>query len=116
MSNIGYIRDESYKIIQKISNPNRDWVIEKLDSHVCLILFRKKLNGQFRALKCTRDVEKLPRQYKTLLSTQGIYNPNGYDDLIPVWEVDSREWKSFYLNSIFSITVLLGESKKGKQK
>lgn len=108
---VGIVRDNSYKIIERVSVPSREWVVDKLEKHVCLILFKKKLNGQFRALKCTRNEKKIPRKYKSLLS-EGIYNPHGYEDLIPVWETESREWKSFYIDSILSITVLLGETKK----
>jgi len=105
---IGLIRNEDYKVIDRISNPKKEWVLDKLDNEICLVVFKKKSNGQFRSLKCTRNLKLLPRKHKPRYN-EIIENPHGYDDIIPVWDIFTREWKSFYNNSILSISVLLGE-------
>ena len=102
---IGLVRDRSYRVVNKLFNPSMDWMKDQLEKNVCLVLFKKKLNGQYRSMKCTRNLSKLPRNRKTMIST--IENPHGYDNIITVWEVESREWKSFYYESVHSFTVLL---------
>lgn len=111
---VGLVRDKTYAIIERVANPDKNWVIDKLETDVCLVVFRKKVNGQFRSLKCTRSLSLLPRKYKPSFF-QGIENPHGYENIIPVWDIFSREWKSFYLESVTTFTVLLGENTKKKK-
>jgi len=106
---LAIIVDSYNKETKRIIDPSINWVIKQLDTYTCQVLFRKKLNGQFRSLKCTRNIKKLPREYKNFLISQVISNPHGYKDLIPVWDVMSRDWKSFYYDSIQTIKVLSGE-------
>lgn len=104
---IGLVRDKNYKVVERVILPKIEWMINKLEKNTCLVLFKKKKNGQYRSLKCTRNLDKLPRDRKNVIRT--IENPHGYDNIITVWEVSSREWKSFYYDSVHSFTVLLGE-------
>jgi len=105
---VGIVRDKDNKEIKRVQNPSRDWMVKQLNENVCQVLFKKKLNGQFRSLKCTRSLKKLPRKYK-LETIDDIQNPHGYVDLIPVWDISSRDWKSYYHGSVYIFTVLLGE-------
>ena len=105
---IGIVRDKDNKEIKRVQNPSRDWMVKHLNENVCQVLFKKKLNGQFRSLKCTRSLKKLPRKYK-LETIDAIQNPHGYTQIITVWDVNSRDWKSFYYGSVYNFTVLLGE-------
>lgn len=107
---IALIKQKDNKVVQKINFPSIDWVIEQLSENVCRVFFRKKVNGQFRSLDCTRNLKLLPRRYKVGYRN-GIENPHGYDNIIPVWDINDRNWKSFDYNSVYSITVLLGEIK-----
>lgn len=102
------IKDKNNKEVKKIQRPSREWIIGQLEKYVCVIFFRKKLTGTFRSLKCTRNLSKIPKDYK-IKYAESIQNPHGYDEIIPVWEVTTRDWKSFYYSSVYSITVLLGE-------
>lgn len=104
---VGIIRDISNRELIKIINPSTEWMIEQLENHVCQVFFRKRLNGQFRSIRCTRNIRKLPRKYK-IKYAQGIQNPQGYTDIIPVWDNESRDWKSFHRTSVINFTVLLG--------
>jgi len=54
---IGIVRDKDNKEIKRVQNPSRDWMVKQLNENVCQVLFKKKLNGQFRSLKCTRRLE-----------------------------------------------------------
>lgn len=106
---IAYIRDKNYNLIKKIEDPDKSWILEQLEKNICLVLFRKKTSGIFRSLKCTRNLDKFPKKFK-IKYKEFIENPHGYDNIVPVWELSTREWKSFYYSSIYSFTVLLGES------
>lgn len=105
---LAIVRDKNFKEVQRITRPDKSWVIKQLDSHLCMIMFRKVKNGQFRTLNCTRDVKKLPRKFK-IAYTEAIVNPHGYDNIIPVWDIMSREWKSFHYSNIINMTVYLGD-------
>jgi hypothetical protein len=105
---LAIVRDKNYKEIKRIQQPSKEWVIKQLNENVCQILFKKKLNGKFRSLKCTRSFKTLPRKYK-LQDIDNIQNPHGYSDIIPVWDISTRDWKSFYYDTVYVFTVLLGE-------
>ena len=45
-----------------------------------------------------------------------IHNPHGIYDLIPVWEVVTKEWKSFYYDSVMFFTVYADAGNKEKSK
>jgi hypothetical protein len=96
------------KEVQKIYNPSKTWLVNNLDKYTCDIFFRKSTNGQFRSIVCTRNTKLLPRKFKDKYK-DFIENPHGYSDIIPVWDVTSREWKSFYFSNIISITVNIGD-------
>jgi hypothetical protein len=105
---IAIVVDKNNKETKRIIDPSPRWIVKQLETYTCQVLFRKKLNGQFRSLKCTRNFEKLPSEYESLIHGV-IENPHGYKDIIPVWDISSREWKSFYYDSIYAFKVLLGE-------
>lgn len=108
---VATVLDYNLKEVKKISNPGVDWVLEHLQTHVCQVFFRKKLNGKYRSIKCTREFSKLPVRYKSL-SADEILNPHGILDLIPVWEIVTKDWKSFYYDSIIYFNVYLKKGEK----
>lgn len=105
---VAVIKNKKNEEIKRIENPSKEWIIKQLESHVCVVFFRKKLTGTFRTLKCTRNLSKLPKRYR-LKYQLSIENAHGYDDIIPVWETLSRDWKSFDISTVYFFTVLLGE-------
>lgn len=103
------VLDKNNKELQRINHPTKSWLLEKLQKHNCSIFFRKTTNGQFRSLLCTRNLKKLPRRFKEKY-VELINNPHGYDDIVPVWDVNSRDWKSFYYSNVISITIYTGDN------
>lgn len=111
---LAIIRDINNKEIDRINDPSLDWILEQLNEYTCEIMFRKKLNGRFRTLTCTRNPKKIP----VSVSRYGIRNPHGYEQIIPVWDLNDSEWKSFYYYYIQNMNVLTQkkESKNDRRK
>lgn len=105
---LGIVKNEKDQEVERVIMPSYDWIVEHLEKNICIIFFRKRLNGRFRSIRCTRDFTKLPKKYKSKYLQEGIENPHGINSIIPVWETSSREWKSFYYENLLSITVYTG--------
>ena len=76
----------------------RNTLIEHLTKGFCKVQFRKQTNGQFRSLVCTLDTKQMPSKFaKSVAQTiSGGDNPS----LLPVFDVVSRDWKSFYIPNV----------------
>ena len=71
------------------------------------IVFRKKTNGLLRNLLATLNKDDIPpEQYSTLASVL----QNTSSDLIVVWDIESNDWRSFYLNTV--VDMFTTEQKK----
>ncbi|HCT53351.1 MAG TPA: hypothetical protein DF712_12935 [Balneola sp.] len=71
------------------------------------IVFRKKTNGLLRNLLATLNKDSIPpEQYSTLASVL----QNTSSDLIVVWDIESNDWRSFYLNTV--VDMFTTEQKK----
>lgn len=101
--------DKYNREVQRINFPTKEWLIESLEQFDCQIFFRKSTTGQFRSLFCTRNLKKIPRRFKQKYA-ELIENPHGYANIVPVWDIDSRDWKSFYFESVIKITVNIGDT------
>jgi len=96
---------------------NRNTLIEHLSNGTCKIQFRKATDGRFRSLYCTLNSKKIPGKHlrgvaKTL---QGGDDPN----LMPVFDMVSGKWKSFYINNVMYMYTeddLNGNKKKKNEK
>ncbi|NDG30841.1 DUF2693 domain-containing protein, partial [bacterium] len=59
----------------------------------------KKSNGEERVMNCTlKEDVVVPYQAKTENTKK--QNP----DVLPVWDIDKNEWRSFRYDSVISIT------------
>ena len=64
------------------------------------IVFRKKTNGLLRNLLATLNKDDIPpEQYSTLASVL----QNTSSDLIVAWDIESNDWRSFYLSSVIKL-------------
>ena len=71
------------------------------------IVFRKKTNGLLRNLLATLNKDDIPpEQYSTLASVL----QNTSSDLIVAWDIESNDWRSFYLNTV--VDMFTTEQKK----
>jgi hypothetical protein len=44
---VAIILDSNLKEVKRIDDPDINWVIGKLNTHICQVFFRKRLNGNF---------------------------------------------------------------------
>ena len=72
-------------------------IVESLHQGVCEVVFTK-IDGTERTIRCTRSNSFAPiANIKTLLNEEG-----GGPDVIPVWDLDAGQWRSFNVNNIKS--------------
>lgn len=85
------------------SSADRDYLIEQLRTHIVDVDFTKA-DGTHRTLKCTLMAELLPKPDKPLIDT--LKKPKAENlDVIAAWDVESKGWRSFRLDSVHSITI-----------
>tara|TARA_R100000005_G_C4839618_1_gene111738 strand:- start:159 stop:440 length:282 start_codon:yes stop_codon:yes gene_type:complete len=65
-----------------------------------LVVFRKRENNLIRNMLCTLNRDLVPpEQYPTL----GTVVDNIGSSLVVVWDVESLDWRSFYLDSVITM-------------
>lgn len=77
---------------------SRESLIESLTKGFCKVQFRKQTNGRFRSLICTLDSKQIPAKYMdgVAKTIEGGEDAN----LLPVFDLVSRDWKSFYIPNV----------------
>jgi hypothetical protein len=78
------------------SELNKKDILNYLSGGVCKVHFRKVTDGRFRSLYCTLSPTILPREYQKYIN-EIFYNQL---DLILVYDIIDKTWKSFYIQSI----------------
>lgn len=79
----------------------RDWLVGILKQHDVEITFTKK-DGSTRVMKCTLDETKIPATEK---KTERVKTVN--EDVLPVYDLDAKGWRSFRLDSITHVNFTL---------
>jgi hypothetical protein len=77
----------------------REVILSYLSQGVCRVYFRKATNGRFRSLYCTLSPATLPKEYEKYLNEIFSFQ-NRILDLIPVYDIIDKEWKSFYIQNV----------------
>jgi len=98
---------------------NKETITENLHRGICTVTFTK-VNGESRTMQCTLHPDYLPLQdndshTEVVLSEDGFstdpQNPAAgrADGTIPVWDIESKGWRSFRLDSVtnFNSSTLL---------
>jgi hypothetical protein len=80
---------------------DRDTLRQLLHSNILRISFTKA-NGEHRTGKFTLMQEHLP---PVVEATEGKPRKQPNDDVLPVWDMDRKEWRSFRLDSLKGITL-----------
>lgn len=82
----------------KASQIDRNSLVSELNKGFCKVQFRKVTNGQYRTLICTLDHTKIPAKYtkSAAKAMAGSDDP----DLLPVFDLVSKTWKSFYISNV----------------
>lgn len=79
----------------------RSQVIELLANNVVEVTFTKK-NGEERTMKCTLK-QDLIETFSNTSPTSNSNRKNNFD-VVPVYDLDKNEWRSFRVDSIKTIT------------
>lgn len=87
------------------NNVDKKWIKEILSQMTVKLKFVKK-DGSIREMNCTRAVYEIPVERKPKGSNRIINN-----DILPVYDVDLGEWRSFRYDSLKEIFFNLGVGK-----
>ena len=75
---------------------NREIMVDLLKQFECYVTFRKA-DGTERVLHCTLKKDELPEYEVT-----GTRKVN--EEVIPVWDLDNKGWRSFRVDSVLVFT------------
>lgn len=75
----------------EIQNPSLQEIIKELNNGICTLFFYKITNGTLRRMRCT---------LQGVSPVQTKYNRQG---VVPVWDLDANQWRSFYANRVFKL-------------
>lgn len=85
------------------SRADRDYIVEQLRTRVLEVDFTKA-DGSQRTMKCTLRGDLLPPAPKPVIDT--LKQPKAENlDVIAAYDLESKGWRSFRLDSIDSITI-----------
>ena len=84
----------------------KDWLKKLLQDEIVTISFTKK-DGTKRDMKCTLSESKIPSEF----APKGSEKAKS-DEVLPVFDVEKQEWRSFRWDSINKIQFSLVGSKK----
>jgi hypothetical protein len=77
------------------SEANRSRLLFELSLGICKVSFRKVSNGQFRTIYCTLKKEMIPEKYHDTI--QLIIGEQNLLDVLPIYDIKEKAWKSFYI-------------------
>ena len=75
----------------------RDTLVKNLQSRAMRITFTK-VNGEERIMDCTLQEHMIP--------ATDANNRKQNEDVLPVFDINKGEWRSFRLDSIFNVEIL----------
>ena len=80
-----------------VKTHQRDWINSLLKARVCKVIF-EKVDGSERTMLCTLREDYLPE------SQTNTTNKKTNTDVIPVWDIESKGWRSFRVDSVVQVT------------
>ena len=87
------------------SPADRDFIVEQLRTRVLEVDFTKR-DGTQRTMKCTLMAGYLPPPDKPMIDlTKDETSRKENLDVISAWDIESKGWRSFRLDSVNTITV-----------
>jgi len=79
-------------------NMSRDQLKTRLKDVIATVVFQKK-DGTLRQLRCTLKDSYLPTLEESASKTR-----KESSDILPVWDIENGEWRSFRIDSIKSVS------------
>lgn len=84
---------------------DRDYILEQLRTKILEVDFTKR-NGEKRTMTCTLREEHLPKKDKIIIDlTKPAPKKRDNPELITVFDIEVKDWRSFRLDSIDAITI-----------
>lgn len=80
------------------TDDGKKWLNDLLKSETAVVSFKKK-DGTIREMKCTLKEDVIKSYDK---KTERVKEPNS--EVLPVWDIDKGEWRSFRYDSISSVS------------
>jgi hypothetical protein len=82
---------------------DRDYIVEQLHTKILEVDFMKR-DGTKRTMKCTLRADRLPPPEKPVID---LTKPERKDnpEVISVYDLESKGWRSFRIDSVESITI-----------
>jgi len=77
-----------------------------LSTHILDITFIK-VDGEHRAMKCTRDGSRIPHESYPMAKLEGSNVRAESDEVVKVYDLDAEGWRSFRIDSLISVNVSL---------
>ena len=86
-----------------VDKTTHDWLIGLLKTNKVQVIFTKS-DGTERTMNCTlREDIAVPYERKTeKVKVQNL-------DIVPCWDIDKGEWRSFKISSLIYVNFSLGE-------
>jgi hypothetical protein len=75
-------------------------IVQELSKGICKVVFKKRTNGRFRSIFGTLDKRLIPGKYQKTL--QVIFENYQNLDIIPIYDIKEKAWKSFYLVNLLN--------------
>lgn len=79
---------------------SRNELLEDLKNAIVEIHFTK-VDGSKRVMKCTLWSHYLPPQQNLKEELDSFHKAKENADLIAVWDMDSKDWRSFRVSSVY---------------
>jgi len=110
------VDDAKIKIVEEndtseteIYKPTPEQVYSELEKSECTLFFYKMTDGTARKMRCTLNQSAFSEKYSTNRQIKNVILSNfangkhGKSGLVPVWDLDSQSWKSFYINRVYKL-------------
>jgi len=92
-----------------IQNPSAQQIYAELEKSVCTLFFYKFTDGRHRKMRCTLNQEMFSTKYsssrtlKSAIIANFARGKHGKEGLVPVWDLDAHEWRSFYVDRVYKL-------------
>jgi hypothetical protein len=83
-----------------MTDASKEWLKEKLYNQEVTVTFKKK-DGSTRDMRCTLKEELIQPYERKENSAPKRQN----DDVLPVFDLDKNEWRSFRLDSVKKVVI-----------
>lgn len=93
----------------EIDNPSPEQIFSELKKSECTLFFYKMTDGSSRRMRCTLNQSYFSEKYREnsfineVILSNFNYGKHGKANLLPVWDLTSSSWKSFYLDRVYKL-------------